>query len=129
MGNKAVGGSVWELIAVDVGGVVRRVVRDTTSIQRGIIRHVYLVIDLSMAMLVREFKATWLDITIQYAKVSSPPQTPIRHSPLTADLPSPYPPPRAQEFVTEFFDQNPISQLAILVTRDGAAERLSALSG
>lgn len=35
----------------------------------------------------------------------------------------------AQEFVTEFFDQNPISQLAILVTRDGSAERLSALSG
>lgn len=52
--------------------LVRRVVRDTTSIQRGIIRHLYLVIDLSMAMLVREFKATWLDIAIQYAKVRPP---------------------------------------------------------
>lgn len=31
--------------------------------------------------------------------------------------------------MTEFFDQNPISQLAILVTRDGQAERLSSLSG
>lgn len=43
--------------------------RDTTSIQRGIIRHVYLVIDLSMSMMVREYKATWLDLTLQYAQV------------------------------------------------------------
>lgn len=53
----------------------------------------------------------------------------------------------AQEFVTEFFDQvshgvyfsiysfanniwqNPISQMAIIVTRDGLAQRLSALGG
>lgn len=31
--------------------------------------------------------------------------------------------------MTEFFDQNPISQMAIVVTRDGQAERLSALGG
>lgn len=49
-----------------------RILKDTTSIQRGIIRHVYLVIDLSLAMLVKEFKATWLDLTIQYAQVRSP---------------------------------------------------------
>ncbi|BGP57407.1 hypothetical protein JCM8202v2_005048 [Rhodotorula sphaerocarpa] len=79
----------------------RRVVRDSASIQRGIIRHVYLVIDLSSAMLVRDYKATWLDLTLQYA----------------------------QEFVTEFFDQNPIGQMAIMVTRDGLAERLTPLSG
>ncbi|KWU42712.1 Ssl1-domain-containing protein, partial [Rhodotorula sp. JG-1b] len=79
----------------------RRVLRDTASIQRGIIRHVYLVIDLSSAMLVRDYKATWLDLTLQYA----------------------------QEFVTEFFDQNPIGQMAIMVTRDGLAERLTPLSG
>ncbi|BGP42588.1 hypothetical protein JCM10450v2_006694 [Rhodotorula kratochvilovae] len=79
----------------------RRVLRDTSSIQRGIIRHVYLVIDLSAAMLVRDYKATWLDLTLQYA----------------------------QEFVTEFFDQNPIGQMAIMATRDGLAERLTPLSG
>ncbi|TNY18306.1 Ssl1-like-domain-containing protein [Rhodotorula diobovata] len=79
----------------------RRVLRDTSSIQRGIIRHVYLVIDLSSAMLVRDYKATWLDLTVQYA----------------------------QEFVTEFFDQNPIGQMALMVTRDGLAERLTPLSG
>lgn len=36
---------------------------------------------------------------------------------------------RTQEFVSEFFDQNPISQMAILVSRDGQAERLSPLGG
>lgn len=50
--------------------------RDTTSIQRGIIRHVYLVIDLSLAMLVREFKETWLDLTLKYARVR---RSPLRH--------------------------------------------------
>ncbi|KDE04683.1 hypothetical protein MVLG_04907 [Microbotryum lychnidis-dioicae p1A1 Lamole] len=79
----------------------RRILRDTTSIQRGIIRHVYLVIDLSAVMLEREFKSSWLDLALQYAR----------------------------EFISEFFDQNPISQMAVLVTRDGAAERLSPLGG
>lgn len=31
--------------------------------------------------------------------------------------------------MAEFFDQNPISQMAILITREGSAERLSPLSG
>lgn len=35
----------------------------------------------------------------------------------------------AQQFVIEFFDQNPISQLGIIVTRDGIAEKLTELSG
>ncbi|KAK4692385.1 hypothetical protein P7C70_g9141, partial [Phenoliferia sp. Uapishka_3] len=52
-----------------LNGKNKRVLRDTTSIQRGIIRHVYLVIDLSLAMLVRDFKLPWLDLTLQYARV------------------------------------------------------------
>ncbi|SCZ95219.1 BZ3500_MvSof-1268-A1-R1_Chr11-2g03363 [Microbotryum saponariae] len=83
------------------GKDLNRILRDTASIQRGIIRHVYLVIDLSAAMLEREFKSSWLDLALQYAR----------------------------EFISEFFDQNPISQMAVLVTRDGAAERLSPLGG
>lgn len=70
-------------------------------------------------MLEREFKSSWLDLTLQYAKVSRPSHAP--RPPLT----SPHP----QEFVTEFFDQNPISQMAIVVTRDGQAERMSPLGG
>jgi transcription initiation factor TFIIH subunit 2 len=30
--------------------------------------------------------------------------------------------------ITEFFDQNPLSQLAVVVTRDGRAELISPLS-
>ncbi|CEQ41640.1 SPOSA6832_03372 [Sporobolomyces salmonicolor] len=82
-------------------GKSRRILRDTASIQRGIIRHVYLVIDLSTAMLVRDYKVTWLELTLKYA----------------------------QDFITEFFDQNPIGQMAIMITRDGLAERLTPLSG
>lgn len=35
----------------------------------------------------------------------------------------------AKQFVIEYFDQNPISQLGIIVTRDGIAEKLTELSG
>jgi transcription initiation factor TFIIH subunit 2 len=35
----------------------------------------------------------------------------------------------AQQFINEFFDQNPISQLGIIVTRDGIAEKLTELGG
>lgn len=34
-----------------------------------------------------------------------------------------------QDFVNEFFDQNPISQMGIIGMRNGIAERLSPLSG
>ncbi|KAA1081293.1 hypothetical protein PGT21_033248 [Puccinia graminis f. sp. tritici] len=79
----------------------RRVIRDTTSIQRGIIRHLCLIIDVSLAMTDRDLRPNRLDMSLTYAK----------------------------EFVTEFFDQNPISQLCILITKDAIAERLSGLSG
>lgn len=35
----------------------------------------------------------------------------------------------AQEFVVEFFEQNPISQLAVMGMRDGLAVRVSDMSG
>lgn len=35
----------------------------------------------------------------------------------------------AQEFVREFFEQNPISQLGVLCLRDGLALRVSDMSG
>ncbi|MBW0470411.1 hypothetical protein O181_010126 [Austropuccinia psidii MF-1] len=79
----------------------RRIIRDTSSIQRGIIRHFCLIIDLSLAMTDRDLRPNRLELTLTYAK----------------------------EFVTEFFDQNPISQLCILITKDAFAEKLSDLSG
>jgi transcription initiation factor TFIIH subunit 2 len=102
---------------------INSVLRDSASIQRGIIRHVYLVIDLSSAMLVRDYKATWLDLTLQYAQVR-PSVSLFSGVETPADVLG-----KTQEFVTEFFDQNPIGQMAIMVTRDGLAERLTPLSG
>lgn len=79
----------------------RRVLRDTTPIQRGIIRHLVLVIDMSFAMAEKDLMPTRHRLTISYAI----------------------------EFVREYFDQNPISQLAIVGMRDSIAVRISDLSG
>ena len=78
-----------------------RLLKDTTPLQRGIIRHLLLVIDLSTAMAEKDLRPTRHLLTLRYA----------------------------QEFVTEFFEQNPISQLGIIGMRDGLAIRISDISG
>ncbi|KAG0823948.1 hypothetical protein G6F62_006536 [Rhizopus arrhizus] len=79
----------------------RRLLKDTDVIQRGIIRHVFIIIDLSEAMNEKDLRPSRIELTLTYA----------------------------QQFVVEFFDQNPISQLGIIITRDGIAEKLTELSG
>lgn len=79
----------------------RRVLKDTTPLQRGIIRHLILVIDLSSAMEEKDLRPSRFGLTLQ----------------------------AAGEFVTEFFEQNPISQLGIIGMRDGIAIRVSDMSG
>jgi transcription initiation factor TFIIH subunit 2 len=34
-----------------------------------------------------------------------------------------------EKFIVEFFDQNPISQMGVIVTRNGRAEKVAELSG
>ena len=75
--------------------------RDTTPLQRGIIRHLIVVLDLSFAMGEKDLRPTRYLLTLRYA----------------------------QEFVTEFFEQNPISQLGVIGMRDGLAVRVSNMSG
>jgi transcription initiation factor TFIIH subunit 2 len=60
-----------------------------------------LVLDLSFAMVEKDLRPTRYLLTIRYAS----------------------------EFVTEYFEQNPISQLGILGMRDGIAVRISEMSG
>lgn len=79
----------------------KRLLKDTTPLQRGIIRHLILVIDLSSAMAEKDFRPTRYLLTLRYT----------------------------QEFVTEYFEQNPISQLGIIGMRDGLAIRVSDMSG
>ena len=78
-----------------------RLLKDTTPLQRGIIRHLLLVLDLSNAMSEKDLRPTRYLLTITYTIA----------------------------FVTEFFEQNPISQLGIIGMRDGLAVRISDISG
>ncbi|KJZ80277.1 hypothetical protein HIM_00127 [Hirsutella minnesotensis 3608] len=79
----------------------RRLLRDTTPLQRGIIRHMVLVLDMSFAMADKDMLPTRYRLTLSYAAA----------------------------FVNEFFEQNPISQLGIFGMRDGVAVRISDLGG
>ncbi|OAR02241.1 hypothetical protein LLEC1_06147, partial [Akanthomyces lecanii] len=79
----------------------RRLMRDTTPLQRGIIRHLVLVLDMSFAMADKDMLPTRYRLTLRYAAT----------------------------FVREFFEQNPISQLGIVGMRDGVAVRVSDLGG
>ncbi|KAI1825117.1 Ssl1-like-domain-containing protein [Xylaria intraflava] len=78
-----------------------RLLKDTTPLQRGIIRHLVLVLDMSFAMLEKDLLPTRHELSMAYAS----------------------------EFVREYFEQNPISQLAIIGMRDGIAVRISDMSG
>lgn len=78
-----------------------RLLKDTTPLQRGIIRHLMLIVDLSIAMAEKDLRPTRYLLTLRYA----------------------------QEFVVEYFEQNPISQLGIIGMRDGLAVRVSDMSG
>lgn len=75
--------------------------KDETPLQRGIIRHLVLILDLSIAMLEKDLRPTRYLLTIRYAC----------------------------DFVREYFEQNPISQLAVVGMRDGLAVRVSDMSG
>ncbi|KAJ5556927.1 hypothetical protein N7494_000842 [Penicillium frequentans] len=118
--RKQRGGAEWELsrtwetlvegadgtISATVEGLLeagkrKRLLKDTTPLQRGIIRHLILVLDLSQSMSEKDLRPTRYLLTLRYA----------------------------QEFVREFFEQNPISQLGVLGLRDGLALRISDMSG
>lgn len=79
----------------------RRLLRDTTPLQRGIIRHLVLVLDMSFAMLEKDMLPNRFRLTLNYAV----------------------------EFVREYFEQNPISQMGIVMMRQGIATRVSELTG
>lgn len=104
----------WDVVQEDAAGSLagvvaglvedakkKRIVRDTAPIQRGIIRNLVLVLDLSSAMLEKDLRPNRYQLMLNYTI----------------------------EFVTEFFDQNPISQLAIIGMRDGLATLVSDLGG
>lgn len=72
-----------------------------TPFQRGIIRTLIVVIDGSLAMLEKDLRPTRFSAMLSYLL----------------------------EFINEFFDQNPISQLGIVMMRNGMAHLVSEVSG
>lgn len=79
----------------------RRLQRDTTPLQRGIIRHLVLVLDDSSAMMEKDLLPNRFRLTMSYAV----------------------------EFVREYFEQNPISQMGIVMMRQGVANRVCPMTG
>ncbi len=79
----------------------KRIMRNSTPFQRGIIRTFILIIDMSISMQEKDLRPNRYALTIQYAI----------------------------EFVTDFFDQNPISQMGILAMRNGVAILISEVGG
>jgi len=76
------------------------IARGTGSV-KGMIRFLYVVIDLSRAANEEDFRPNRLSVVGQCAT----------------------------SFIREYFNQNPLSQLGIIVARNGVAERLTELSG
>nr|VZI22528.1 unnamed protein product [Spirometra erinaceieuropaei] len=70
-------------------------------VRLGMMRHLFLIIDMSAAMLERDLKPSRILCTLR----------------------------SAAKFVEDFFDQNPTSQLGIIITNDTRAERITELSG
>ncbi|KAI5953803.1 hypothetical protein CANMA_004641 [Candida margitis] len=73
----------------------------STPFQRGIIRTLVIIVDGTLAMAEKDLRPTRLSLTLNYLS----------------------------EFVVEFFDQNPISQLGIILMRNGVANLISEVSG
>eukprot|EP00873_Tetraselmis_striata_P022827 jgi/Tetstr1/443091/TSEL_031147.t1 len=72
----------------------------SARIRRGMIRYMELVIDLSAAASAADMRPNRLSVMVDVA----------------------------QDFIREFFDQNPLSHLGIVIMRNGVAERLTELS-
>lgn len=104
----------WEAIREDDDGLIessvedivqrarrRRLLEKKDNVRLGMMRHLYLVIDMSEAMLDQDLKPSRQIFTLKIV----------------------------EGFINEYFDQNPISQLGVLITRNKRAEKLTELGG
>lgn len=82
--------------------IARKRIRDDglSGIRRGIIRYCVVILDMSSAVRANDMKPSRADVACE----------------------------ALIDFVKEFFDQNPISQLCIVVTKDGEAVKFSSFS-
>lgn len=94
-------GSLETIVSGLVESQKKRYLKDTTPFQRGIIRVNVLVLDYSKVMREKDLRPNRAAMMISYAI----------------------------DFVNEFFDQNPISQLSVVIMRNGLAQIVSEVSG
>lgn len=82
--------------------IARKKIRDDSlsGVRRGIIRFCVIIIDMSNALRFTDLKPSRADILIRSVLM----------------------------FAIQFFDQNPISQLSVVLTRDGGAQKMSEFS-
>ena len=107
------GGDSWEHVKEDAGGNIIAVSADrersnrakqqrvTQSIRRGLIRYLVIAIDCSSSAAEKDLRPCRLEVSKTCVK----------------------------RFIREYFDQNPISQMSLCITRDRIAERITELSG
>jgi len=81
--------------------LLSRLLAPAAPIRRTIIRHLILVLDLTSSMMDRDMRPTRFDLMLQYAR----------------------------EFISEWFDQNPLGQIGIVGLRAGLGERIGEMSG
>ncbi|KAL9429458.1 hypothetical protein AB3S75_031298 [Citrus x aurantiifolia] len=79
----------------------RSLVATTARIQKGLIRYLYIVIDLSQAAADMDFRPSRMAVVAK----------------------------QVDAFVREFFDQNPLSQIGLVTVKDGVANCLTDLGG
>ncbi|KJE89964.1 general transcription factor IIH [Capsaspora owczarzaki ATCC 30864] len=103
----------WDVLQEDAQGSLRASVEEherakrrrfktqVQGVRRGMMRHLTIILDMSSRMDDPDLKPTRLEHSIRLL----------------------------EQFVPEFFDQNPISQLNFIISRDAKAERISELGG
>ncbi|XP_049618359.1 general transcription factor IIH subunit 2 isoform X3 [Syngnathus scovelli] len=104
----------WEILKEDESGSLKatveeilfqskrdRIIKSCGQIRLGMMRHLFLVIDCSRSMEDQDLKPNRLTATLKLMEA----------------------------FIEEYFDQNPISQVGIIFTKNKRAEKLTDLSG
>jgi len=104
----------WEALQEDADGSLqasvdsivmrakrRQLLARPINVRLGMMRHMFLVIDMSSPMQDQDLKPTRLAVTLKLLEY----------------------------FIEEYFDQNPISQLGLIITRNKRAEKITELGG
>ncbi|KAL7424434.1 hypothetical protein Q5752_000117 [Cryptotrichosporon argae] len=79
----------------------KRALRSEAPLRRSLVRHMFIVVDLSESMRDKDFRPSRFDLTLQYLRT----------------------------FVIEWFDQNPLGQVGVILLRDRLAETLVPMGG